>query len=232
MKKLFGLLLVLLLALSSAAITFAQLDGGELDFGEEVEVDVDGEDEVEFTFEGEEDMVITFRATSEADQNITIQLLDPDGDEVALYDGFGNPALTRILLEDDGEYTIVIEESDGEELDDEIEAILEETELLNLNEGSQTVLLDDEIEFDYMIFEAEEDVEYVMLVALDREQDSAVFIDLAEEGEFFANKRISFAGMDEAAVLFEADDDGVIRVELEFFGFDDEVEVTITIEEN
>lgn len=232
MKKVFGLLLVMLLALGSAAITFAQLDGGELEFGEEVEVDADGEDEVEFTFEGEEDMVITFRATSEADQNITIQLLDPDGDEVALYDGFGNPALTRILLEDDGEYTIVIEESDGEELDDEIEAILEETELLNLNEGSQTVLLDDEIEFDYMIFEAEEDVEYVMLVALDREQDSAVFIDLAEEGEFFANKRISFAGMDEAAVLFEADDDGVIRVELEFFGFDDEVEVTITIEEN
>lgn len=232
MKKVFGLLLILLLALGTAAITFAQVDGGELEFGEEVEVDVDGEDEVEFTFEGEEDQVVTIRATSEADQRITIQLLDPDGDEIALYDRFGNPAITRQLLEDDGEYTIVIEERDGEELDDEIEIIIEETELLSLNDGAQTVLLDDDIEFDYMVFEAEEDVEYIMLVTLDNVPDSTVYVDLVEEDEFFAAKRLSFAGMDEAAVLFEAEDDGELRIEFEFFAFSgDEVEITVEIQE-
>ncbi|MEL6526396.1 MAG: hypothetical protein AAFQ07_11875 [Chloroflexota bacterium] len=232
MKKVFGLLLVLLLTLGSAAITFAQLDGGELDFGEEVEVDVDGEDEVEFTFEGEEDMVVTIRATSEADQDITVELLDPDGDQVAIYESFGNPALTRILLEDDGEYTIIIEERDGEELDDEIEIILEETELLDLNEGTQTLLLDDDIEFDYMVFEAEEDVQYVMFITLDGVPDSTLYVDLVEEDEFFAAKRLTFAGMEEAGVIFEAEDDGDMRIEFEFFAFGgDEVEVTVTIEE-
>ncbi|MEL7432978.1 MAG: PPC domain-containing protein, partial [Chloroflexota bacterium] len=209
-------------------------DSGDADMaiGEEIEVDTDDLDELEVTFEAEEGDVVTILVRPEADIDVTVQLLDPDGDEIALFDGFRDPAIIRQLLEDDGLYTIVLEERDGDELDDEIEIEILEAEILDLNDGPQTVTLDANYQIDYMVFEAEEDVQYVLSITTEDTPDSTVYVDLLQEGEFFASTRATVAGMSEAAFIFEFNDDGDIEVEIEYFAFSgDEAVITIEITE-
>src|SRR5690606_24878849 len=102
------------------------------------------------------------------DTDTRMILLNEDGDEVATDDDSGagtNPALVRIELPDDGEYSIVISHySEGEELDDEFAVTLYEVELLDLGAGPQTVVLGDDFQVDRMIFEAEDGVRYFIFI--------------------------------------------------------------------
>src|SRR5690606_31788458 len=116
----------------------------------------------------------------------------------------------------DGLYTIVIEERNGEELEDEVEVELIQTEVLDLGDGPQTVELDDNFQLDRMVFEAEDDVRYFVFITADDEIDGTLYIDFLEEGAFFANTRMSLAGTDSGAIVFEASDDGMVIVELDF----------------
>ncbi|MEM9954315.1 MAG: hypothetical protein AAF846_22080 [Chloroflexota bacterium] len=206
-------------------------------YDEEVEFDADGEDELEVTFEGSEDDVVTILARAESEQNITLVLLDPDGDEVAIQDSFnfGATGLIRIELPDDGLYTIVIEERDGEELEDEIEVEVLETEALDLNDGPQTSAeLDENRDRDVMFFEAEEDVIYFVTVELAGDVDSTLDVELCEgdlEDCFFGDVRMSVSGTELAGFVYEASDDGRVHVLLEYFTFGGEIEVTVTVEE-
>ena len=205
----------------------------DLAYGDEEEFDVDGEDELEVTFAGEEGDVVTIIARSEAndEQDLILALNDPDGDELALFDSFGTAVLIRIELPDDGLYTIVIEERNGEELEDEVEIELLQTEILDLGEGPQTVELDENFQIDRMIFEAEEDVRYFVFIEADDTIDGTLYIDFLEEGAFFADTRMSLSGTDGGVIVFEANDDGIVTVELDFFSFDGENEFTIEIDE-
>ncbi|MGJ3237101.1 MAG: hypothetical protein ACFE0Q_00200 [Anaerolineae bacterium] len=205
-----------------------------LAYGDEEEFDVDDEDELILTFDGADGDVVTIVAISEADQSLTISLQDPDGDEIALFDdfAFGAALLVRVPLEADGLYTIEIAERDGAELEDEIEVQLIESEILDLDAGIQTTSLDSEISQDYMIFEAEEDVVYVIYLIFDGDIDSSVEVDVFEEDDdsFFAPVSASFTGFDEGGFLFEATDDGIVRVELEYLAFfDGDIDITIEV---
>lgn len=205
----------------------------DLAYGDEEEFDVDGEDELEVTFAGEEGDVVTIIARSEAndEQDLILALNDPDGDELALFDSFGTAVLIRIELPDDGLYTIAIEERNGEELEDEVEIELLQTEILDLGDGPQTVELDENFQIDRMIFEAEEDVRYFVFIEADDTIDGTLYIDFLEEGAFFADTRMSLSGTDGGVIVFEANDDGIVTVELDFFSFDGENEFTIEIDE-
>ena len=212
-------------------------DSGDVDieYDEEIEFDVDGEDELDVTFEGEEGDAVTIIVRSEADQDLTFSLLDPDDDEIAVFDSFSfsDPALVRIPLEADGVYTIHVEERNGEELEDEIEVELLEVEVLDLGDGAQTVEVSDSFTTEYMVFEAEEDVVYFIYVVIDGDIDSTVDFNIFQEddSEFSPSVSVAVAGIDEAFFLFEADDDGLVTVEIDYFAFSDaELEVTIEVE--
>lgn len=201
-------------------------------YGDEEEFDVDGEDELELTFEGAEGDAVTIVARSEAsdEQDLMITLNDPDGDELALFDSFGTAVIIRVPLPVDGLYTIIIEERDGEELEDEIEVELIQTEVLDLGDGPQTVELDENFQLDRMIFEAEDDVRYFVFINADDEIDGTLYVDFLEEDTFFADTRLSLSGTDSGAIVFEASDDGLVTVELDFFSFDGENEFTVEIQ--
>lgn len=215
--------------LSVDEIEIAQVDSTELIFGEEIEVDVDDAQSAEFTFEAEEGTVVTILSRSEADQSTDMILLNPDGDEIAASENFGDAAIVRQLLEDGGVYTVVITEAFEELLEDELEVELLETEILDLNEGSQTVILEPNYQQDYMVFEAEEDVLYVVELIFEDAVDTSLTVDMLEEDDFFADTRVTVSDVSEAAFLFEVNDDGMISVKLSTFTFDDEIEVTVTI---
>lgn len=209
----------------------------DLEFGDEIDFDVDGDDELEVTFEAEDGDVVTIIARSDDDQDLTITLLDPDDDDVAIFDEFtfGAAVLIRIPLEDDGLYTIVIEERNGEELTDEVEVELIETEVLDLGDGEQEVEIDSGIGVDYMVFEAEEDVVYLIEVFLDGDIDSGLDFNIFEEDDdsYFAPVSVGVTGVEEAAFIFEATDDGLVTLELEYFAFfDGEIEVRVVVSIN
>lgn len=229
MIKTSRILFLLLLTFAFTTSAFAQ----DLAYGDEIDFDVDGDDELEVTFEGSEGDAVTILTRSDAEQDIRIILEDPNGDEIASNSeyNYGNAILVRIPLEEDGLYTIILEETDGEELEDDLEIELLETEVLNLDDGAQTTEIDSDVGEDYMIFEAEEDVTYVILVTLDGEISSAVDIEINQESDTYSpSARISLRDIEEAAFQFEADEDGVIRLSLDYWGYDGDVEVTIEVE--
>jgi len=236
MVKWFRSILILsLIFVFSALVTSAQEDGGELTDGEEVEIEVDGEDELIFTYDGEEGDVITVLVDADDDSDTVLTLYNEDGDEIARDDDNGpgtNPALVRVELEEDGEYTLVLTMwSDDEELDDEFEVTLFLVDKLDLSEGPQTTVLGDDFEFDRMVFEAEEDVRYIVTVTTDDVLNSTLYIDIIEESDFFAGTRIQINGTI-GAFIFEAEEDGEIVFELDLFSFGgDEYEITIEVTE-
>ena len=204
----------------------------DLAYGDEEEFDVDGEDELEVTFEGSEDDAVTIIARSEAneEQDLRLALLDPDGDELAIFDSFGDAVLLRVELPDDGLYTIHVTERNEEELQDEVQIELLEVEVLDLGDGAQTVELDDEFRVDRMVFEAEEDTRYFVLIEADDTIDGTLYLDFLEEGDSFATTRMTVSGTDQALIIFEANDDGMVIIELDFFSFSGSNEFTIEID--
>ena len=173
----------------------------------------------------------------ESEQSVTIELQDPEGDDIALFDeySFGTAALLRVALPEDGLYTIIIEERNGEELEDDLEIEVLETELLDLGDGAQSTELDSNVGRDVMFFEAEEDVVYSIVVSLDGDTDTSLTVDVCEGDPaecFFADVSFSISGSEEAAFLFEASDDGIVTLKLDTFIFgSDELEVTIEVNE-
>jgi hypothetical protein len=203
----------------------------DLAYGDEEEFDVDGEDELEVTFNGSEGDAVTVIARSEAneEQDLSLALLDPEGDEIALFDSYGDAVLIRIELPEDGLYTIVVEERNEEELEDEVEIELLEVEVLDLGDGAQTVELDEGFQVDRMVFEAEEDVRYFISITADDSIDGTLYIDVLEEGMTFADTRLSLSGTDSGLIIFEANDDGLVTIELDFFSFSGSNEFTVEV---
>ena len=193
-------------------------------------------DEDDYTIELDEgdSVIITAIAPDGSDLDTYLTLLNEDGDEVATDDDSGegtNPALIRVQLPEDGEYSIVIEHySDGEEIEDDFEVTLFEVDVLDLDSGAQTVELGDEFQVDRMVFEAEEDTRYFVLIEADDTIDGTLYLDFLEEGDSFATTRMTVSGTDQALIIFEANDDGMVIIELDFFSFSGSNEFTIEIE--
>src|SRR5690606_23604423 len=110
------------------------------------------------------------------------------------------------------------------------EVSLEQSELLSLNDGAQTLVLSDEISTDVLVFETERRESYIVTVTLDDQTDSSVYVRITEEDEFYANTSLNFAGVQAVTFVFEADESGRAMMELEFYGFDEEIEVTVEVE--
>ncbi len=229
-----SLLLVGLIFVFTTILTSAQQDGGELEDGVEVDIEVDGEDELVFTYDGSEGDVISVLVQADDDTDTRMTLYNEDGDEIASDDDSGpglNPAFARVVLPDDGEYTIEITHYSGdEELDDEFEVTLFEVDLLDAGEGPVELLLGDDFELDRVVFEAEEDVQYLVILTARDDYDSTLYVEVLEEDDTFANVRFDMAGTLRAGFLFEASDDGIVSLELEYFGFSDEIEVRVEVD--
>lgn len=232
-KLLRSALLIGLIFIFSTMLTSAQVEGGELEDGEEVEVEVDGEEELVFTYDGSEGDVVTITVVAEDGTDTKMTLYDPDGDEVATDDDSGpslNPALIRVELPADGEYTISIYHySEDEELEDEFEVTLYETEILDATDEAITLELGDDFELDRVVFEAEEDVQYGIIFTASDDYSSTFYVDVLEEDDTYASTRFDMTGTLMGGFLFEASDDGIVTLELEYFGYSDEIEVTVEV---
>lgn len=217
--------------LSVEEVEVTVMESVAIEYGEEVEIDVEDAIRGELTFDGQGGDVITILTNSDADLDTNITLLNEEGDEVfATSNYYSDATVIRYELPDDSTYSIVITQVDNEIMDDEITVELLQSEILNLNEGAQTVELDASYQTDYMVLEVEEDQIYIIEMFIDGDESSGVSINVLAEDEYYAATRANAAGVDEVAFTYEAQDDGQVVVTLEYFAVGgDEVEVTVNV---
>jgi hypothetical protein len=212
----------------------AQVDGGQLHYGDVINVIPSGAITVSFTFVGGSGDVVNITAVSEAGEDSRLILRGPDGAELANDDDSGtnaNPAITRLELPGSGTYVVDLQGYAEGPLYEPLTVSLQQTELLILNVGPQTVSLGAAHESDVMVLDTEASGFYLVTVTVDQETDSTVNLNISEEDEFFAGTRLSFAGTEQVSLFFVSETSGRATFALDFYDFGGStVQVTIKVD--
>lgn len=207
-----------------------EVDLGTLAYGDSVEVEPNGAREISFTFEAAAGDVVTIDVVSSDYEDSRMVLEDPDGDTLMEDDDSGsgtNPAIRRLELEDAGTYTVTITGYSDSALFSELEVSLEQSSVLLLNDGAQTITLDDEITTDAMVLDVEEDQSYIITVTFDDDIDSSLYLRMVEEDLGYPRTTVTIAGTSAFTFIFTAQDDGRVQVQLELWSYQEEVEMTV-----
>lgn len=209
------------------------VDGGELEYDDDEDIDVDDALAAEVTFAGEAGDVINIITFAETYQDTTLILLDPQGNELAESDNFyGDGILLRIELADSGDYTIRIEESNGGILVDEIEIEVQLTEIITLDNGEIEVEIGDNGDTTFVNFTAEDDAVYELTMLFDDEPDSNITVYILEPEQSlseYTDLTFSTLGGFGTSYMFESDEDGEFVIRIEYYGNDD-IDVMMSIE--
>lgn len=211
------------------------VDGGLLEYDNDEDVDADDALAVEARFEGEEGDVINIITVSDNYLNTTMTLLNAQGEEIAESTNYyGDAVIQRLELEESGTFTIRIVESQGGILDGDIEVEVQLTEILTLDDGELELEIGRGENVMYVNFTAEEDVVYTLSVALDDEpRSSDISLYILEPGQNasdYSEINLRMNGGRGTSILFEAEDDGVFVIRMEYYGNDD-LEVVLNLEQ-
>lgn len=210
-----------------------RMSGGELTYGSQETIVPNGAIIIEFTFNGEVGEVVNISAVSDLNEDTSLLLYDPNGNEVASADDSRssiNPFVIRFNLPESGEYRIEIRGFNEQALFAPLIISLEATEELLLNETAQSIALGSSQTQDIMVLNVQARQAYLINIRLDRETASSLFFDIQEGDESFAGTRLSFSGTQDVSFLFVADTDGQVRFNLNFFSLNDEdIEITVEV---
>jgi hypothetical protein len=210
-----------------------ELDGGVIEFGDTVSLEPNGASEITLTFEGTEGQAVSIFVESLGDEYSSLSLEDPDGDEIASNDDSGlgwNPAIRRFALPATGTYTIILTGLDDSSLFAELEVTLEESAVLLLNDGPQTLELDEDVTTDVVVLDVVEDTSYLISVSFDSNIDSSFYLRIIDEDLGYARSTMTLSGTTAGSFVYEAEDDGRTVIEVELFTFSGGVELTVTAE--
>ncbi|MEL6526140.1 MAG: pre-peptidase C-terminal domain-containing protein [Chloroflexota bacterium] len=210
------------------------VDMGELEYGDDEDIDSDDALSVVATFEGEAGDTIDIVTTSDDYLSTVLILQGPDGDEVAETENWGDAVLRNFELEESGTYTIIIEGRDGSILSGDIEVEVRESQVISLDNGEvEFEIGDGDDDFTFITFTAEDDVLYQVNILLDDEPDFAdVSFFILEEGENitdYSEQYLRISGGLGGSYIFESDDDGVYTIRIEYYGSND-IDVTMSVE--
>lgn len=211
------------------------VDGGVLEYDDDEDVDADDALAVEAIFEGSEGDVINIITVSDDYLNTTMTLFNSEGDEVATSQTYyGDAIIQRLELEASDTYTIRIVESQGAILNGDIEIEVQLTEILTLDNGEIEIEIGDGENVMFINFTGEEDVVYVLNIALDDEPEFSDFaIYVLEEDQNpndYSNITLRMTGGRGASLLFETEDDAQYVIRVEYYG-GDEIDATFSIEQ-
>ncbi len=221
--------------LSVEAIQVIQLiEAGELEYGDDEEIDADEALAIEATFNASAGDVVNIITVSDNYLNTIMTLMNAQGEEIAESDNYyGDAAIRRQELEDGGTYTIRIEEVDGGVLDGDIEVEVELTEILSMDNGAVTFEIGGRDDNHFVNFTAVDDTVYELTVVLDDEPDIYdVSLHILEEDQSdldYSDLTVSMRGGRGLTYIFEAEDDGEFVIRLEYYG-DDDIDVSMSIE--
>ncbi|GAB4508491.1 MAG: hypothetical protein OHK0046_01100 [Anaerolineae bacterium] len=213
-------------------LSLTGLEATAIEIGGTTSVQFNGTDNQFFNFEGVKDQVVTIFVDS-ADQflDTELTLTGPNGEEVANDDDSGagtDPALLRIVLPEDGNYTLQLGPSYGQELVGVVNLFIEESEQQLI--GSDPVALTlggGNFESDVLRFEAEANTTYRLTVRSTNGLNTSVRVDVSPDD--FTQPRISFDGVIGGSFDFRANADGLIDIQVSMGFLVDSTEIEITL---
>lgn len=211
------------------------VDAGVLEYDNDEDVDADDALAIEAQFEGEAGDVINIMTVSDDYLNTTMTLLNAQGEEVAeSQNSYGDAVIQRLELEESGTFTIHIEASEGGILSGDIEIEVQLTEIITLDDGELEFEIGDGEDMVFVNFTAEEDAVYNLIVALDDEPQfsdiSFHILEVDQNPSDYSEINLRMTGARGTSLLFEAEDDGVFVIRIEYYG-GDELEVTLNLEQ-
>jgi hypothetical protein len=189
-----------------------------------------GSDAHLFTFMGNERDVVTITADSGGAMDTRLTLTDPSGVEIASDDDGGagsDPAIVRMILPSMGAYLVELSPFADQELQGSLSLTVATTDLLSLDNGSITVSLGEEFDYDVLRFTAEAGTAYNLTV--EATGDSAnVRLEIDDESGF-AFTSIDLSNAIRGTLTFRASESGLtdIKIREGFITTDNEVIVTI-----
>lgn len=211
------------------------IEAGELEYGNDEDVDADDALAIEATFNGTAGDIVDIITRSDEYLSTSMTLLDEQDNEIAASENYyGDALIRRIELEETGLYTIHIEETEGGVLDGDIEIEVNLTEIITMDAGAVDFEIGDGEDVHFVNFTAVEDRVYQVTIVFDDEPTySDVSLYVLEEGQNlqdYSDLTISMRGGRGLSYIFEAEDDGEFTIRVEYYG-DDDIEVTMDIEE-
>jgi hypothetical protein len=207
-----------------------QLDAGVLAFGSQSTVAANGALELSFSFEGAEGQAVSIFAHSLTNEDTRMALLNPEGATIASDDDDGfstDSAIRRFPLPAAGTYRVVITGFGGRRLFSQLELRVEETEVLLLNSGAQTVSLSPESTSDVVVLDVEAGTSYIITVNASENLDSTLWIYTNEAVAGFAGTQMRVSGTTFFSFAFTPQNTGRASIELELATFDEALELTI-----
>jgi hypothetical protein len=207
--------------------------GNDSDFGYDTSLELSSSDDKTLSFAGVAGDVINLYAETSTDEDSVLTLYDPSGEQVVTDDDSGidrNPFIRRFTLPETGQYAVLLTAFGDEGLQDPITITLEQTELMTIPLEGITITLGESQEDEVLVFDAVDDAQY--LISVDAEEDLAgsLSIDLLQEDESYATTSFSVSGVSSFAAIFTADETGPVRVEVRYYSFDGDVDITIAVE--
>ena len=217
-----------------ASNVIRQLAGGQLNYGDVINVIPNGAITISFSFIGNAGDVVDISAVSQGSEDSRLILRGPGGVELAEDDDSGanaNPVITRFELPGSSTYTVDLQGYGEVSLYEPLTVSLQLTELLILNAGPQTVTLGSSHATDGMVLNTEASGRYLVTVTVDQDTASTLNLGISEAGEYSAGTRLSILGTQEVTFVFESETSGRASFALEYYDFDGStVQVTIKVE--
>lgn len=207
--------------------------GGALVGGETTTFDPDGAITSTFTYDAAAGDVVTITVVSSGGEDSRLTVYNEDGDEIASNDDGGagvNPRLTRLELVDGGTYSIEVTGFADAPLANEFDITVEPTTLLLLNDGPQTVELNEDEGTDRLALDVTDGSQWIITLSIDEATASTLYGTINSADELYSSTRFTFSGFTVASFFYTATTDGRVTLDLEFYGFDGDRTFEITAE--
>lgn len=207
-----------------------ELDAGSLAYGDSTTISPNGAAVISFGFEGTAGDVVNIFANSATNEDTHIALLDADGNTLLSNDDTAfstNSAIRRFALPGTGAYRVLVTAFGDARLFGDVELKLEQTALLLLNNGAQTISLSPNSTSDVVVLDVEAESSYIITVNLSETIDSTLWINAHEAAAGFAGSRLRVSGTNFISFAFTAQTTGRASIEFELATFDETVDLTI-----
>jgi len=227
----------------SYTISYSEIIPEPIEYDAPATVSIDGPNRAYYAFGGNAGDVIHITADSGSTDeapgvDVDLEVAGPDGNDIFTdrSDGIGfDPAITRVILPEDGFYLIKVvpeDESDTAPSGD-ITLTVETAELITLDDGPVSITLGDEDRFeqDFVRFTGAPGASYMLTITPDRPTVS--FTATLDNDRFILNAGVTVVDGDQASVVFTLPEDaeaGLVTLSLRQSAFQNTTTYEVSVE--
>ena len=200
-------------------------------FDEPVTVNFTGDSGTQFfSFEASAGELINVTAESPDGLDTTLSVTDPNGFEIAFDDDSGvglNPEISQIIIESDGTYLVSLQTFTNNDVG-EVSLTVSRNESRRLEDGTQTIRINDKIARDLVVFEGQAGETVTVTVEIVSGEPNDLFIN-ANQDDYQLMSYSTMMAPTTFDLTFMIPEDGTVGVFFEDFSFGANVVMDITL---